>query len=391
MSYQAPYIDSAGMHVPEYADIRQALIDGFKQIFGADIYLGEDSMDYQMIALFADMMDDIGSLAINAYNSRNPDFASGAALDLLLPLNGISRLAATYSTVTLTISGAESTVIPAGSKAMDANGKLWVLLQAVQIAAGGSVTAAARCADRGAVYALSGSITQIYTPLAGWQSVTNAADAIPGRNEESDAEVRERRALSVTNNAAAIMEAMVGSLAAISGVLKLRVYENDAATEDANGIPAHSICAVVSGGEDADIAEVLFKKKAPGCGTFGTTSESVEDVYGNANTINFMRPTSVHVKVAITVKSLSGYGDAVAALIKEAVIAHVIAQDIGQTVSAGLMWGEVLSANAGRVSPAFVPTAIQVGATSESLGAEMVLGFDELAVCESADITITVV
>ena len=53
MAYYAPYIDTTGIHVPTYEDIRDDLIASMKQIFGQDIYLDEDSQDYQQISIFA--------------------------------------------------------------------------------------------------------------------------------------------------------------------------------------------------------------------------------------------------------------------------------------------------------------------------------------------------
>ena len=53
MAYYSPYIDNTGIHVPTYEDIRDDLIASMKQIFGQDIYLADDSQDYQQICIFA--------------------------------------------------------------------------------------------------------------------------------------------------------------------------------------------------------------------------------------------------------------------------------------------------------------------------------------------------
>ena len=59
MAYTAPYIDELGMHIPTYDDILQDLLTSMKQIFGSDIYLDEDSMDYQQISIFARKIYDL--------------------------------------------------------------------------------------------------------------------------------------------------------------------------------------------------------------------------------------------------------------------------------------------------------------------------------------------
>ena len=95
MSYFPPYLDSTGVHLPTYEDRLSQLISDYRSIFGPDILLTEDTMDYQLLSLFAKSLDDLSSLILDAYTSRNPDFATGQSLDLLLPLNGIHRLPAT--------------------------------------------------------------------------------------------------------------------------------------------------------------------------------------------------------------------------------------------------------------------------------------------------------
>ena len=46
------------------------------------------------------------------FASRNPQYASGVGLDLLLPLHGLVRGGATYSTVPLTLTGTPNAVLP---------------------------------------------------------------------------------------------------------------------------------------------------------------------------------------------------------------------------------------------------------------------------------------
>ena len=71
MAYFAPYIDDAGLHVPTYADIRDDLVDDFKKIYGDDLYLGNDSQDYQMISAFALKTYDTIQLLQIVYNNQS--------------------------------------------------------------------------------------------------------------------------------------------------------------------------------------------------------------------------------------------------------------------------------------------------------------------------------
>ena len=91
MSYFPPYIDAEGLHMPTYEDRLQSLCDQYRTIFGQQAALDPAVPDYQLLSVFAKALDDTAALVLAAYNSRNPAYATGQALDLLLPLYGVSR------------------------------------------------------------------------------------------------------------------------------------------------------------------------------------------------------------------------------------------------------------------------------------------------------------
>lgn len=98
MAYFTPYVDASGLHTPTYQDILDDLKYKMKAIYGQDIYLENDSADYQMLSIFALKIADSYQAVHYAYNSRSPDTAIGAALDSIVKLNGIMRKSAGYST-----------------------------------------------------------------------------------------------------------------------------------------------------------------------------------------------------------------------------------------------------------------------------------------------------
>lgn len=398
MAYTAPGIDSAGIHVPEYADILDRLIASFRNIFGDDLYMGEDTQDYQMCAEFADLMDDIGSVLAEVYASRNPDLASGLSLDYLLPLNGLRRLTATYSTATVTVTGTEGTVIPAGSAVMDANGNQWLTDTAATIPAPGSgedyghTDVGVTAEKAGHISADIGGINKIMSPTAGWISATNAAAATAGRDVETDAEVRERRASAVSLNSMAIVEGISGYLRTLDGVKKVRVYENDTASTDANSIPAHSICAVVLGGDADDIAKTIFAKKAPGCGTYGNQTKTVTDIYDASNTVKFSRPDDTAVSVRMTLKTFSGFPEETKDTIKKNIQSYIDGLQIGETLNVGILWSCVLAVNTDMAKPICTPVSVEAKLSSAGSWetSEVTVGYDDVMTCALADITITV-
>ena len=91
MAYFTPNIDETGIHMPTYEDRLSELCDKYCSIFGQEAVLDPAVPDYQLLSVFAKALDDTAALVVSSYNSRNPAYATGQALDLLLPLYGITR------------------------------------------------------------------------------------------------------------------------------------------------------------------------------------------------------------------------------------------------------------------------------------------------------------
>ena len=91
MAYFVPCIDETGVRLPSYADRLEDLLSAYRSIFGAETVLDESTPDYQLLSVFARALDDTSALVLQDYNSRNPDYAAGRALDLLAPLFGLRR------------------------------------------------------------------------------------------------------------------------------------------------------------------------------------------------------------------------------------------------------------------------------------------------------------
>lgn len=349
------------------------LLVGYKQIFGADVYLEPDSKDYQLLSLFARAADDLTASITASYNAHDPNLASGNALDLLLPLNGIRRLNATYGTVTLELTGAPGATLPAGMQARDEQGYLWRISGEVTFGSDGEAISEATCLTAGAVLAPAGTITQIHTPTSTWNTVTNPSASSPGRDVETDAAVRERRSLSVSLPSRSILGGIRAALANLSGVQSVSVLENDTAAENADGLPAHSICAVVEGGDDASIARVLWLKKSPGVATFGTSIVIYTDEWGGENTMRFTRPTAVPVSVSVRLKKLPGWDGSTESALKNAIADYISGLDIGESLVVSTLYGVAFGAFSG-ASPAFSITALTAStagqtATSDTIAA----------------------
>ena len=256
MSYFKPYVDENGYHYPTYNEILEDLIERMQQIYGSGIYLGNDSQDYQMLAAFAEKTYDCFQVGEISYNAHSPLTAIGTGLDYVVAINGIKRKVGASSTVTLALTGTPGTTINNG-QAADSSGNIWQLPEVSIIGDDGTASVEAYCLQPGVIQAAEDTVTRIMTPTQGWESVTNPGAASTGTAVETDSQLRGRQGLSVAQPSQSIVKGLKGHLQGIENVQRVEVYENDKGVTDANGIPAHTVCAVVEGGDDTEIAEAV--------------------------------------------------------------------------------------------------------------------------------------
>lgn len=388
--YFQPFVDSSGIHVPTYSDIRDELITQARSIFGNDIYLEPDSQDYQFISIFAAKCYDAMQAAVLAYNNRSPMTAVGTGLDSLVKLNGLTRKTAVYSTATVTITGSSGTVITNGVIADVSNTK-WNLPATFIIPGGGSINVTATCQISGAIVANPEDITKIVTPTYGWSSVTNAAAATIGSSIEQDSELKARQSISTSRPSQTRLEGTKGAIAEVSGVTRFSVDENDTSSTNSNGTPAHSIWPVVEGGTDSDVAEAIFNNKGVGGGTYGTTTVTVADVYGGTTDIKFSRPTYKDIDVTVNVKALTGYTTDITAQIKANLVSYLNSLEIGEDLTISSLWGTALTAMSNLRTPMFSISGLTAALHGGSLGTtDIVMAFNEVTRGNISNITVNV-
>jgi uncharacterized phage protein gp47/JayE len=328
-------IDATGIHVPAFQDILTYFIAGYQGIYGADVYLGNDSQDGELIGLFAQACSDANTMAVAAYNSFSPVSAQGTGLSSVVKINGISRLVPTNSTVDLTIIGVAGTVL---NNAVAGDGNYRWDIPSTLIPGPGTIVVTAVCETIGAITGVANTITQMLTPTYGWQSVNNVGDAVVGQPTETDAALTARQTVSTMLPSVTVLDGIVGAIAKITGVIAIQPYENDTDATDSNGIPSHSISLVVNGGDAITIANTIATKKAPGSGTYGSTTESVVDVNGVAHAINFYRPTAVTITAVINIHNLIGYTSVIGSNLVQSVVNYINSLAIGQSVLLGRVY-----------------------------------------------------
>lgn len=335
-------VTNEGVKCPEFAEIREYFQEKAKSIFGEDIYLGEDSADGQLLDIFASAVHTVNNQAVSAVAQFSPVSAEGTGLDYVVKVNGISRNAASYSTVDLRIIGTTGTVIENGT-AIDSSDNVWILPATVTIPTAGEITVTATAAEAGAIEAEAGSITTIGTPTLGWQSVSNPAAATAGDPVETDAELRARQTISTMNPSQSTFEAIEAAILNINGVARIGGYNNQSSETNDDGIPAHSIALVVDGGNANTIAKTLWNKSSEGVGFYGSTTISVTDYYGGTHNIKFSRPQTVNVYATVSIKTTDLYTSALDDDIKQSVADYINSMPIGTGVNLPLLIAYLLA------------------------------------------------
>lgn len=384
-------VTAEGISAPDYQTVLDTITGYFQQIYGSDAYLDPDSKDGQMVALVALAIHDANNTAISVYRSFSPATALGDALTSNVKINGITRRAATNSTVDLLLTGTVGTTITNGS-VRDTNSVVWNLPATVVIGSDGTVVATATCANSGAVAAVAGSVNGINTPTRGWASVTNPLAATVGVAAETDAELRVRQSQSVALASLTPFDAVDGAIANVEGVTRHKLFENDQEVTDSNGLPPHSISAIVEGGDATEIANTIRSVKGQGVSTYGTTAVIVTDKYGNPYTIRFSRPIDVPVYVSITLKALTGYSSEVGDEIKAAVASYINSLAIGDSVLLSRVYSP---ANLGVVSGGnaryYDIMELLIGRSADDVAAaNLVVAYDESASCSVDNIALVV-
>lgn len=293
-----------GFEVPTVAELLATIEAGERAALGADLDVSAETPLGQINAIIAVALRSAWEAEGAVYRGRDPRFATGDQLDAVVALAGSERMPATYSTVPLSVSLGAGVTLPAGSVAhvLGQPAARWVTTASVTNSSGSPavVSVAARAETAGAVRAAAGSITEIASPSTGWTAVTNATDADVGLDLETDPALRLRLAEMVRGGGSAKIAAIRRALVNTSGVVQVLVREN-ATAYPVEGLPPHSVFAVVEGGTDLAVATALWNSKAGGIGTHGAVATTIVDDTGESQVMRFSRPAEVDCDARLTV------------------------------------------------------------------------------------------
>ncbi len=166
----------------------------------------------------------------------------------------------------------------------------------------GFVDAAMASISTGPIVAVARTLSQIQTPIAGWNTAVNLSDATLGAAAESDAKLRLRREAELHGAGLAALEAIRAAILKVSGVTSCTVFENVTDVVNGDGMPPHSVEVLAQGGDPTDIVKAIFKTVGAGINTTGNQAPiNVTDSQGIVHAIKFSRPALVSIWVIANV------------------------------------------------------------------------------------------
>lgn len=316
-------VDASGLKTKTLAEVRDNILNGgdgypgYYEIYGPNINVGPNSPDGQQINIVAQAAVDMLELLAQIFASFDPDEAIGRVLDARCAINGVVRRGATYTTqevqVTVTqavtLAGLDTSPLSPFTVA-DSAGNQFQLVSTYSFVSAGTQTLVFQASVLGPVETVIGTITQIVTTILGVESVNNSAGVLSaGIAEETDAQLRIRRANSVSLPSQGFIEGLTGALLDTDGVTQAIVYENVGSAPDANGIPGHSIWCIVEGGTNAAIADVIYRKRNAGCGMKGAVTVNIPQAPGILFPVKFDRPTPEALWIEFDIVAITGVVD----------------------------------------------------------------------------------
>lgn len=384
-------VTERGFHRPTYVELLDAVEYKARELFGNKANLTVRSPLGVFMRIFAWMLNLLFCLMEETYNSRFVDTAVGTSLYNLGKAIGLSLLPAQKASGYVTFTGTPGTAIPTGFLVRTVAGLQYAVLADGRIGAEGSVTLPVQAVETGADYNVeAGRVKQITNPVDGVDSCTNEGVIDGGQDRETDEEFRDRYAKSVDYAGGVNADAIAGEiLQNVESVYSAVCYENDTDEVDNLGLPPHSIEAVVYGGLDQDVAKAIYRRKAGGIQTHGSSTIQVVATSGQSININFSRPKPVPIYVKVSnLETGSDFPLNGADLVKAAIIDY-----IGGAAYGGLPIGRdvvymdlpgVIKTVAG-----VVDFDLAIGRTASAYGTEnIVIDTREKAVTDEGKVTV---
>jgi uncharacterized phage protein gp47/JayE len=356
-------ITPKGIEIKRLEEIVEELTNLIKATFGEDSRVDENSVFGLLISVFSRTEYENWELIEQAYQSRTLRGGQGVQLDAIGEIVGTYRLKAIPNTGRVQLTGTDGTVVPRGTRYADDLDRVWVQVDTHEIL--GLTEVLVTSEQEEPFVSSAGTITKIIDTINGLDSVTNSESTTRGRQEESDADYRQRLLVTAQGAGLGTFDALLFRILELDEVMFTDVVENTTDATDGNGIPAHAFSAVVLGGDDTEIAETIWKHKPAGIGTHGDVSIQVKDVGGNLHWVNFQRPTIQPIYVSIDIATLPDWDASYEATIKQEIVKYATDEfSVGDDIIQSKLYVPIASI------PGQSTREIRIGLATDNMGTD---------------------
>ncbi|EPE0650383.1 baseplate J/gp47 family protein [Campylobacter jejuni] len=216
----------------------------------------------------------------------------------------VTRKQGIPSSALITIQGVAGTEIPEDFLISD-NQYNYKISQSVIIPNTGTIDVLFYCTEINEFIANPNTINQIVTIVNGVERVNNTNMATPAILKETDGELFQRCVYFGSTARNASFRSILANVAEVIGVNRIAGAENVTNEPlEVSGVTLtpHSICLVVDGGENENIANAMFNSRATGCDMVGDTEVTIL-LDNQKYTYKFYRPTAVPLKAEVKVSA----------------------------------------------------------------------------------------
>ncbi|MBQ8717942.1 MAG: baseplate J/gp47 family protein, partial [Clostridia bacterium] len=330
-----------------YDDILNDKIQRAKELFGENIDTSDQTPLGKFIRINAYDQAQAEEEIEQVYYARFPNTASGQSLDRLLPFVGITRNPASAAVYSVKITGEVGYVITPGFLvATDAGITYWAV-QEYTIGDDGTCVIEVSCTEAGTVGNLSSasSICKVVNPVVNITSAVGLECLTAGMDEESDADLRERFAASVSGAGSCNENAIRAAILRVPTVKFAVVIVNDTDETDNEGRPPHSFECFVLGGDEysKEIAEAIVDKRPVGIRTVGDNAVTITDVSGTERIVYYSPAKKVPVNVRVSIKTTPSFRDDGVAQVQLSVADYINTIGIGNSLVLSTIYGHIYS------------------------------------------------
>lgn len=356
-----------GVYVADYQEIRSAICNRFKEIYGQDIDLATTSADGIYVETLSLMINNILQSFKHFYAQLDVRTASGPYLDALCALSNVYRKSETHSTcpVSLTLDeNATENYVTKSISLSDKNGNVWTCSSTSDMIfePGVAQSIVVTCEALGPVRAEPGWIDRLVSNEVVMR-ISQTVEANVGSYSESDNELRARRNSSLGATGSTVLETLVGTLLDINGINDAKIYNNDSTSSitalDGTSIAQHDLYIVLRKKPNIEIADSLicqtiYEKLTPGIRT--TASNGVNGIAKSYNytsailgqsqisvtqNVYWKQATPVKPKIEIKIKALQGYAsnnNSTALTIASNVIQDLNERQLSSSITTNDLW-----------------------------------------------------